>query len=88
MTNTVKGSARKGMRDTHGKRSMPTNLPPENSVPGGTPGGGDGKGAENVHGSAGNAQKSGTPGGAGGESGAMAGRSTSSRGRGPDSFTS
>jgi hypothetical protein len=59
--NTVKGSARKGFRNTHGKKPLPSNVPPENSVPGGTAGGGMGKGAENVHGSAGNAQKSGTP---------------------------
>jgi len=59
--NTVRGSARKGMRNTHGKKSLPKGARSPDSVPGGTPGGGMGKGAENVHGSAGNAQKSGTP---------------------------
>ena len=57
----VKGSANNGKRVTHTPRPHPTNVPPENSVPGGADGGGMGKGAENVHGSAGNAQKSGTP---------------------------
>ena len=57
----VRGSARSGRRQTHGEKAIPTNTPPENSVPGGTIGGGKGKGAANVHGSAGNAQRSGTP---------------------------
>jgi hypothetical protein len=58
---TVRGTAKNGKRLTHTPRSHPSKAPPENSVPGGTAGGGMGKGAENVRGSAGNAQKSGTP---------------------------
>lgn len=61
MGNTVKGSARKGFRNTHGKKGLPSNAPPENSVPGGSAGGGMGKGAENVRGNAGNASKGSLP---------------------------
>jgi hypothetical protein len=61
MASTVKGSARKGFRNTHGKKGLPKGARSPYSVPGGTAGGGMGKGGENVRGNAGNAQKSGTP---------------------------
>lgn len=61
MASTVRGSAKRGMRNTHGVKPLPSGAKSPDSVPGGTSGGGMGKGAENVHGSAGNAQKSGTP---------------------------
>ena len=55
MANTVKGSARKGKRVTHSPRSHPSSAPMQGgNVPGGTSGGGMGKGGENVRGSAGN----------------------------------
>ena len=56
----VKGTAQKGARVTHTPKSLPSNAPAENSVPGGSAGGGT-KGGENARGSAGNEQKSGTP---------------------------
>jgi len=56
----VKGSAKSGFRDTHGVKNPPTNAPPEPGLGGGETGQGK-RGAENVHGNAGNAQKSGTP---------------------------
>lgn len=59
--NTVKGSARKGFRNTHGKKALPSGARSPDSVPGGTAGGGTGKGAaqSNLKGS-GNAGLSGT----------------------------
>lgn len=58
---TVQGTASKGFRITHGKRGLPGGASSPDEAPGGTPGGGMGKGGENVRGNAGNAQKSGTP---------------------------
>ena len=59
--NTVKGSTRKGRRDTHGKKALPSGARSPDSVPGGSANGGMGKGGENARGNAGNAQLSGTP---------------------------
>lgn len=57
---SVKGSASKGFRDTHGVKNPPSNAPAEVGLGGGDNGQGK-RGADNVHGNAGNAQKSGTP---------------------------
>ena len=43
--NTVRGSARKGMRVTHSPKAHPKNAPQPGTVPGGSAGGGMGKGA-------------------------------------------
>ena len=43
--NTVKGSARKGKRVTHSPKSLPSGARSPDSVPGGSAGGGMGKGA-------------------------------------------
>ncbi len=61
MASTVKGSARKGKRLTHNPKALPSGARSPDSVPGGTAGGGMGKGGENVRGNAGNSQLSGTP---------------------------
>ena len=60
MGQTVRGTTAKGVRLTHTPSKLPSNAPPEPGLgtgPGATPGN---QGAENVHGSAGNAQLSGT----------------------------
>ena len=54
MASTVKGSARKGKRLTHNPKSLPKGARSPDSVPGGTSGGGMGKGGENARGNAGN----------------------------------
>lgn len=58
MGTTVKGSSSKGVRLTHNPSALPNNAPPEPGL--GTGPGAFGTGAENVKGSSGNAQKSGT----------------------------
>ena len=45
---TVKGSARKGFRNTHGKKGLPSGAKSPDTVPGGSANGGMGKGGENV----------------------------------------
>jgi hypothetical protein len=60
--NTVKGSTKKGFRVTHSNRSNGKSANLTNHMTNiNAPTGGMGKGAENVRGSAGNGQKSGTP---------------------------
>lgn len=54
---SVKGSTKSGFRDTHGKKSLPSGASSDPAVPGGSAGGGMGKGGENVRGNAGNASK-------------------------------
>ena len=57
MSTTVKGSAKRGFRNTHGKKALPSGARSPDSVPGGKANGGMGKGGENVRGNAGNASK-------------------------------
>lgn len=59
MGSTVKGTAQKGVRLTHEPKPLPSSAPAEIGT-GSGPGAAAGSGGENVRGSAGNAQLSGT----------------------------
>lgn len=79
---SVRGSARKGFRDTHGKKPLPAGASSEHDVKGGS-----GSGVSSNVSGHGNDQKSGTPDGPGngGESGSgmNAARAPAEFGRGP-----